>query len=46
MKIIIFLAVLLTLAACLPWRDQIALVNSLQVGRDEDPMVWGCTGCD
>ena len=43
---IIIVALLATLALTLPWRDQIALVNSLEVGRNEDPMVWACTGCE
>ena len=30
----------------IPFHDQIALVNSLEVGRDEEPMVWSCVGCD
>ena len=43
---IIFLALFATLTLALPWNDQIALVNSLEVGREEDPTVWACTGCD
>jgi len=43
--IVLFVA-LLSVAISLPWRDQIALVNALQVGRNEDPMTWGCVGCD
>lgn len=43
---IIFLAIFATAALALPWNDQIALVNSLEVGRDEDPTVWACTGCE
>lgn len=38
--------ILLNVALSLPFKDQIALLNSLQVGRDEDPMVWECNGCD
>lgn len=48
MKLIslIFLATIFALATALPWKSQIALVNSLEVGRDEDPLTWGCVGCD
>ena len=46
----VFISIILACLVCgsvaIPWRDQIALVNSLEVGRDEEPMVWGCTGCD
>lgn len=41
-----FLVTLLALAAALPWKDQIALLNSLEVGRDEEPMTWSCYGCE
>ena len=30
----------------IPFKSQIALVNSLEVGREEEPMVWACYGCD
>jgi hypothetical protein len=43
------LLILLSLVALtlgLPYKHQLALVNSLEVGRDEDPMVWSCVGCD
>lgn len=43
---ILLVALLAAFVTCIPWRDQIALVNSLQVGRKEDPNVWGCNGCD
>lgn len=48
MKVSIVLLVAYLAISCLaiPFRDQIALVNSLEVGRDEEPMVWACTGCD
>jgi hypothetical protein len=46
----IFVCVLLGLIAlqtfAIPFKQQIALLNSLQVGRDEDPMTWNCNGCD
>ena len=42
----VLLAVLVLQAASLPWKHQIALLNSLEVGRDEDPMTWSCVGCD
>ena len=46
MKAIILLVPLLYLAMALPFKHQIALLNSLEVGREEDPMVWTCAGCD
>lgn len=36
----------LVLASAIPYRDQIALLNSLEVGRNEEPITWACTGCD
>lgn len=42
----IILALLAIQASSIPWKQQIALVNSLQVGREEDPMTWSCVGCD
>ena len=43
----VILATLLVLSAfSLPYKQKIALLNSLQVGRDEEPMTWGCDGCD
>lgn len=46
MRKIVVLSVLVFLALSLPYRDQLALVNSLQVGRDEEPIDWTCVGCD
>lgn len=43
---LIFFAAFLACAVAIPWRDQIALVNSLQVGRNEDPHIWSCYGCE
>jgi hypothetical protein len=39
-------ALLLCLCCSIPYQQQIALVNSLEVGRNEDPMDWNCVGCD
>lgn len=39
-------ALLIGLTLQLPFKHQIALVNSLEVGRLEDPMGWTCVGCD
>ena len=44
--VIVLVAALLCLATSLPFKHQIALLNSLEVGREEDPMVWTCAGCD
>ena len=44
--IFVLLALFASVAVALPWRDQIALVNSLEVGRNEDPTTWSCVGCD
>lgn len=41
----ILLATLVVFASALPWKHQIALFNSLEVGRNEDPTTWGCVGC-
>ena len=38
--------VLLVSTYSIPFKEQIALVNGLEVGRDEEPMVWKCEGCD
>ena len=48
MKALAFLtlAAILCLAVSLPFKDRIALLNSLEVGRDETPMVWSCAGCE
>ena len=43
---LLILATLVCLAVQLPFKEQIALVNSLEVGRLEDPMAWTCVGCD
>lgn len=45
-SIILVLATICFVALSLPYRDQLALVNSLEVGRKEDPMTWTCVGCD
>jgi len=37
---------LIAVASAIPWKAQIALANSLEVGRDEDPNTWECVGCD
>lgn len=44
--ILLIIATVLSSTFCLPFEDQIALANALQVGRKEDPNVWGCSGCD
>lgn len=36
-KILLVLLALFAFAVALPYQQQIALVNSLQVGRDDDP---------
>lgn len=43
---IVLLATIVAVATCIPWKSQLALVNSLEVGRDEDPNTWACVGCD
>ena len=43
---IVLLACLAISTMTIPFKSQIALTNSLEVGRDEEPMVWACTGCD
>jgi len=43
---LLVLATLACLALTLPFKHQIALLNSLEVGRDEDPNVWACEGCE
>ena len=42
----LLLAGLIAAASAIPWKAQIALANSLEVGRDEDPNTWSCVGCD
>ena len=44
--IIVVLATIFSLTLAIPFKEQIALVNSLEVGRLEDPMAWTCVGCD
>lgn len=46
MKSLILVLAFACIALSLPFREQIALVNSLEVGRIEDPMAWTCVGCD
>jgi hypothetical protein len=46
MKTFIVLLALTIALQALPYREQIALVNSLEVGRIEDPMDWTCAGCE
>lgn len=43
---IVLLAAIVAAATSIPWKAQLSLVNSLEVGRDEDPNTWGCVGCD
>ena len=40
MKLILVFCTFLVIATSIPYRDQIALLNSLEVGRNEDPMTW------
>ena len=42
----LILTALLCLATSLPFKHQIALLNSLEVGREEEPMTWTCAGCE
>jgi hypothetical protein len=46
MKFILIINFLISLCLAVPYHHQLALVNSLQVGRDEDPIEWTCVGCD
>ena len=48
MRLITILSIvfLINVTVQLPFKHQIALVNSLEVGRLEDPMAWTCVGCD
>lgn len=39
-------ALCLALTFSIPYHQQLALLNSLEVGRNEDPMDWTCVGCD
>ena len=43
---LLLLLALVPLTFALPFKHQLALVNSLEVGREEDPMTWSCVGCD
>jgi len=45
-ELCLILAVLVIQTISIPYKQQISLLNSLQVGRNEDPTVWGCVGCD
>jgi len=47
-SIIVFTLTLLHLAVTLPYEDQMALANSLLVGRDDlsDLYEWNCKVCD
>ena len=38
MKVLIAVLAVLTLTTSLPYEDKISLLNSLEVGRNEDPM--------
>jgi len=48
MKLInlVFIFGLMAIASALPWEQQIALANALQVGRDSDPQTWDCADCN
>jgi hypothetical protein len=43
---IVLLSTIIVLSTAIPWKSQIALLNSLEVGRNEDPMTWSCVGCE
>lgn len=43
---VLLLALLAIHVSSIPFKQQIALLNSLEVGREEDPMAWSCVGCD
>lgn len=43
---LLVLATLACVTLTLPFKHQIALLNSLEVGREEDPMAWTCAGCE
>ena len=40
------LTLLVVIAYSMTWREQFALCNALEVGRDEDPETWGCEHCN
>ena len=44
--ICVLLGLLALQAFAIPFKQQIALLNSLQTGKNEDPMTWNCNGCD
>ena len=46
MRLLIALAVFLAVAIALPYNDQMALTNSLIVGRTDDLNDWTCKVCD
>jgi hypothetical protein len=45
MDILLVFIVLIVQASSLPLGDQLALANSLQVGRAGDPNAWNCYAC-
>jgi hypothetical protein len=45
-QLYILVGLLTVLTVSIPYHQQLALVNSLEVGRNEDPNDWTCIGCD
>jgi hypothetical protein len=45
-QFLLVIGLFICLSLSIPYHQQLALVNSLQVGREEDPNVWSCVGCD
>lgn len=45
-QLLFIVGLLISLSLSIPYQQQIALVNSLQVGREQDPNNWSCVGCD
>jgi hypothetical protein len=45
-QLFLLVGLLVSLSLSIPYPQQLALVNSLQVGREEDPNLWSCVGCD
>lgn len=45
-NLLVLTLLIATAVYSLPYAQQLALVNSLQVGRLEDPNLWTCVGCD
>ena len=45
-KSLCLLVLLVALATCIPFRDNIALAHAVEVGRDEDPETWDCHICN